>query len=105
MSWSDTGWWVGVIVLLILILIVLIVICYVLYRAFCKVEKAVEKALCEFYVFENRMVQSFEKVGERAKPVLERGIQGLEARLGGGANLPPLRSSIPRVSSSGQILT
>jgi len=105
MSWSDTGWWVGTIILLIFILIVLIVICYMLCQAFCKVEKAVEKALCEFYVFENRIVQSFEKVRERAKPVLERGMQGLEARLSGRRNLPPLRSSIPRMSSSGQVLT
>lgn len=113
MSWSEnTGWWIGVIILLILILIVLIVICYVLYRAFSKVEKTVERALCEFYVFENRIMQGVEKVGERAKPLLERGMQGLEGlegRLERGNILSPrpsglLRSSIPRPTASGQLL-
>jgi len=91
MSWSDnTGWWIGVIILLVLILIVLAVICWVMYSAFCKVEKAVEKALCEFYVFENRIMHGVEKIGEKATPLIQKGVKGLEARLASGQGLPSL---------------
>lgn len=82
MVWTDNvGWWIGVIILLILILIVLIVICCIMYSAFHKVEKTVEKALCEFYILENRIIQGVEKIGEKAKPLIDKGIKGLEQRV------------------------
>ena len=99
MSWSDAGWWIGVIVLLVLILIVLIVMCWIIGSALSKAKKALEHALCKFHVFEDRFMTGVEKWGEKAKPLIERGVQGLEARLQGSGLQKPLQ--IPLQRSSG----
>ena len=77
-SAENTVWWIVVVVLLVLILIVLIVIAWMIGSALSYAKKGIEQALCKFYVFEDRVVQGIEKWGEKARPVIEKGLQRLE---------------------------
>lgn len=92
MSWSDnTGWWIAVVILLILILIVLIILVWVLACAAAHAKKAIDYAMCKFQTYEQRLIHGVQEIKEKARPVIERGIQDLSNLRGLNQPIQPIR--------------